>query len=75
VERLLHKPLEFVQQLASPVEYDTRNADALLREAGIECPPLSSYVDTLVAAVQEHLRQKRREFQAALEEEVEDPLF
>lgn len=76
VDRLLHKPLEFVQQLASPLEFDTRNADALLGDAGIACPPLPSYVDTLVARVQEHLQRKREEFERALEEEeVEDPLF
>ncbi|MBW2528356.1 MAG: SDR family oxidoreductase [Deltaproteobacteria bacterium] len=75
VDKLLHKPLEFVQQLASPVEYDTRNADRMLRDAQIECPPLPSYVDTLVARVQEHLQRKRQEFEAALEDDVDDPLF
>lgn len=76
VDKLLHKPLEFVQQLASPVEYDTTNAEAVLAEAGIECPPLPTYVETLVAAVEEHLKHKRQEFQASLDEDdVEDPLF
>ena len=75
VDKLLHKPLEFVQQLASPVEYDTRNADRILREAGIECPSLPTYVDTLVGRVQEHLQRKRQEFEAALDDDVDDPLF
>ncbi len=74
VERLLQKPLEFVQQLTSPATYDTRNADEVLDGTGIECPPLGSYVDTLVARVQQYLRERRRELEQKLDE-VEDPLF
>ena len=75
VDRLLHKPLEFVHQLAQPVAFDTRNADALLPAAGIACPPFRSYVDTLVSAVQEHLRHRRRELQAVLDaQQLDDPL-
>jgi len=74
VERLLHKPLEFVQQLTSPAEYDTRNTRSILEGTDIQCPPLSSYVDNLVARVQEYLKERRQELESTLEE-VEDPLF
>jgi thioester reductase-like protein len=75
VDRLLQKPLELLHQLAQPVAFDTRNADAILAGLGIECPPFRSYVDTLVSAVQEHLRDKRRELQAVLDtQQQEDPL-
>jgi len=74
VGRLLHKPRELVQQLATAADYDTRSADQLLGGTGIECPPFSSYVDTLVSAVQDRLSHKRRELLAAVEAlRAEDP--
>jgi uncharacterized protein YbjT (DUF2867 family) len=59
LERFVKEPRAFLQQLASPSRYDTRNARRLLAGTGIECPPLASYVDTWVTAVKEHLRRRR----------------
>jgi thioester reductase-like protein len=76
VDRLLNRPHELLQQFGSPVVFDTTNADAILGPAGVRCPPLASYVDTLVSAVQEHIRQRRREFQLAIETDgPDDPLL
>jgi len=36
---------------------------------------LPTYVDRLVGRVQEHLQRKRQEFEAALDDDVDDPLF
>jgi hypothetical protein len=75
IERFVRSPRAFVEQLTTPVRYDTRNADVVLRAAGLSCPPFETYVADLVTAVQEHLkaRQRRREPTLA-EAELEDPL-
>ena len=75
IERFVRSPRAFVEQLASAVRYDTRNADQLLAATDIRCPPFESYVDHLVAAVQERIRSRRERREAAeLEAEVDDPL-
>jgi hypothetical protein len=74
-ERFSKSPRAFVEQLSTPVRYDTRNADVMLREAAITCPPFESYVGDLVASVQDYLlAQKRRRGPALGEAEVDDPL-
>jgi nucleoside-diphosphate-sugar epimerase len=73
IERFVRSPRAFVEQLTTPVRYDTRNADVVLRTAGLECPPFETYVADLVAAVQEHLKKRRRSTTLP-ELEVEDPL-
>jgi nucleoside-diphosphate-sugar epimerase len=75
IERFVRSPRAFVEQLTTPVRYDTRHADQVLRPAGVTCPPFESYAADLVAAVQEHmsLRHKRREDRAT-DAEVDDPL-
>jgi hypothetical protein len=61
LERFALEPRAFLQQLASPTSYDTRNARRLLAGTDIECPPLASYVGTWVKAVKEHLKRRREE--------------
>lgn len=75
IERFVRSPRAFVEQLTTPVRYDTRNTDLALRGTGIVCPPFESYVVDLVTTVQDHIkaRQKRREL-SVTEQEVEDPL-
>lgn len=73
IERFVRSPRAFVEQLASAVRYDTRNADQVLAGTGITCPPFDSYVDQLVAVVQERVRS-RRERREEVEPEVDDPL-
>jgi thioester reductase-like protein len=74
IERFVRSPRAFVEQLMTPVRYDARNADQILAELGIACPPFEAYVDALVRAVEERLRERRERRQAVAEAEVEDPL-
>jgi thioester reductase-like protein len=74
IERFVRSPRAFVEQLMTPVRYDTRNADQALAGTGIECPPFESYVDALVTAVQDRLRERRERQAAEAETDIEDPL-
>lgn len=77
VDRLVRSPRAFLEQLMTPVRYDTRNTDQILAGSGVSCPPFDSYVDTLVHAVEERLRERkeRREAEVEVEGEIEDPLL
>ncbi|MGK3966475.1 SDR family oxidoreductase [Sorangium sp. So ce118] len=78
LERFVRSPRAFVEQLMTPVRYDARNADLVLGGAGMACPPFESYVDVLVGAVQDRVRERRErqelEASADAELDVEDPL-
>ncbi|XXT21382.1 SDR family oxidoreductase [Sorangium sp. So ce429] len=78
LERFVRSPRAFVEQLMTPVRYDARNADLVLGGAGMACPPFESYVDVLVGAVQDRVRERRErqdlEANADAELDVEDPL-
>ncbi|MBI3206542.1 MAG: SDR family oxidoreductase [Myxococcales bacterium] len=72
---LAKSPRAFVDMLATPVRYDTRNSAELLRDSGIACPPFESYVDTLVAHVRGRVQERRVQSQADRYGEVEDALY
>lgn len=72
IERYVRSPRAFVEQLALQVRYDTTNADEILADSGIVCPPFDSYVDQLVAVVQERVRSRREQREEPDDEE--DPL-
>lgn len=55
IEGYLRNPVGLVDQILSSVRYDARNADMVLGSHGITCPPLPSYAEKLVAAVEERL--------------------
>jgi nucleoside-diphosphate-sugar epimerase len=74
IDRFVRSPRAFVEGLMLPVRYDTRNSDVALSGTGIACPPFESYVEELVAAVQDHIRKRRERRVNALEVEVDDPL-
>jgi hypothetical protein len=77
IDRFVRNPVAFVEHLSSPVRYDTHHTDALLAGTGVECPPFETYVETLVAEVEQHVRARRVRRVAApdaTEAEVEDPL-
>ena len=74
LERFVRSPRAFVDQLASAVRYDTRNADQILAGSGIVCPPFESYVDQIIAVVQERLRSRRERREAVDFGDVDDPL-
>ena len=62
IERIAKSPRAFLEAMAVPVSYDHANADELLQNTGITCPPLETYVDKLVGHVQKWLeaRAERR---------------
>jgi nucleoside-diphosphate-sugar epimerase len=75
IERFVRSPRAFVEQLTTPVRYDTRNADQILGAADIVCPSFETYVTDLVGAVNEHLKQRqKRRTPLEGETEVDDPL-
>ncbi|MCS6898868.1 MAG: SDR family oxidoreductase [Myxococcales bacterium] len=49
--RLVRSPRAFLDQILTPVCFDTSHTDQLLHGTGIVCPPFESYVDRLVAYV------------------------
>jgi len=65
-------PRAFLEQIATPVRYDTRNTEEALRGTGLSCPPFESYVDQLVAYVRRRVQEQRSRSE---EVEVEDSLL
>lgn len=59
LERFAHVPRTFLEQLATDVIWDDRNARAVLESRGLVCPPFDDYVAPLVEFVRE--QQGRRE--------------
>lgn len=51
LERLANVPRTFLEQLATDVAYDARNAREILAPLGLRCPPFASYVDVMVEHV------------------------
>ena len=74
IERLLSSPRTLVDQLSSSVRYDTKNADQILAGTTITCPPFESYVDQIVARVEERLRKLREKRAEEPWDVGEDPL-
>jgi len=71
LERLsrAHRPaIEYVNHLAI---YNCRNLLELLEGTGIQCPPITSYLDRLIEFVQGTFAKRR---EAEIEGDVEDPL-
>jgi thioester reductase-like protein len=73
LERFAHVPRAFLEQLATEVVYDDRNAREILDELDIRCPPLTSYVEVMVEYVrqQQSVRRARSRDDSV---EIEDPL-
>lgn len=73
LERFAHVPRAFLEQLATEVVYDDRNAREILDELDLRCPRFESYVEVMVDFVRR--QQAARRAQAREEtQEVEDPL-
>lgn len=73
LERFSQVPRAFLEQLATEVVYDDRNAREILDELDIRCPPFESYVDVMV----EYVRKQQSERRAQSREEaseIDDPL-
>jgi thioester reductase-like protein len=70
IERIAQSPRAFLEAMVVNVTYDHANADELLQNTGITCPPLETYVDRLVAHVQKWLEARAEKREA----EQRDPL-
>lgn len=68
-------PRAFVDTLATPVRYDTRNTDEILAPTPIRCPPFESYVDALVSYVRKRVQERRIQSETERIGEIEDALF
>lgn len=55
VERFFRVPRQVMDYLDLEVRYDDTNTRLALEGTGIRCPPMASYLDTLVAFVRSHL--------------------
>lgn len=68
LEKLARPQRAAVEQVDQIAFYNSRNTDELLDGTGIRCPPLESYLDKLLAQVEQHVRRRREG------PTVEDPL-
>jgi hypothetical protein len=66
--RVQRPAIEYVNHLAI---YNSRNLLELLDGTGIQCPPITSYLDRLIEFVQATFARPR---DLGVEEEVDDPL-
>ncbi|MEZ4263966.1 MAG: SDR family oxidoreductase [Polyangiaceae bacterium] len=73
IDRFARSPRSFLDTLTTPVTYSMANTRELLADSTIRCPPLESYIDRLIAYVEERLRERRT--RETREEEVWDPLL
>ncbi len=75
VSILTKSPRAFVDMMATPVRYDTRNTEELLRGTGIECPPFESYVDAVVEYVRKRVQERKIKNELDREASIEDALL
>lgn len=73
IDRFAKSPRSFLDALGTPVDYSMAHTRELLADTSVRCPPLESYIDRLVAFVEERLRDRRA--REAREEEISDPLL
>ena len=78
LERFSQIPRNFLDLLATDVSYDSRNTRELLAGTGIECPPVTSYIKTMVERVrrdqEQSIRPPRKPRRDPHFEELDDPL-
>lgn len=70
IDRFAKSPRAFLETLTTPVSYGTSSTDTLLTGSRIVCPPFETYVDKLVAFVQDRLKERR----AKADDAADDPL-
>lgn len=61
LDRFANAPRTFLEQLATEVSFDDRNARALLEGSGIVCPRFEDYAETLVRHVETRQVKQRAE--------------
>jgi nucleoside-diphosphate-sugar epimerase len=59
IESFAHAPRAFLEQLATEVVYDDRNAREILDPKGIRCPSFETYVEVMAQYVRQQLAQKK----------------
>jgi thioester reductase-like protein len=74
LERFAHVPRAFLEQLATEVVYDDRNAREILDELDTRCPSFDGYVETMVEFVRRQQATRRAESRDDGAHDVEDPL-
>jgi thioester reductase-like protein len=74
LERFAHVPRAFLEQLATEVVYDDRNAREILSELDIKCPRFESYVEIMVEFVRQQQSARRAQSRDDDSVEIEDPL-
>lgn len=73
LERFAHVPRAFLEQLATEVVYDDRNARDILDELDLRCPRFESYVEVMVEYVRRQQALRRAQSREDTQE-IEDPL-
>ena len=66
LNRVSHVPRAFLEQLATDVVYESRNAEEILQGTGIACPPFEQYAQVLV----DYVRSRQAEQNAEAKQEV-----
>ncbi len=73
LERFAHVPRAFLEQLATEVVYDDRNAREILDETDLRCPRFDRYVEVMVEYVRRQQSARRAQSREDTQE-IEDPL-
>ncbi len=74
LEALVRSPRAFLDLIATPVRYDARNTNELLRGSDIVCPAFEDYVEHIVAFARQRSRTPPLD-EAPAEPEADDPLL
>ncbi len=74
LERLSRPQRAAIQYVNHLAMYNCRNMLALLDGTGIQCPPITSYLDRLIEFVRAHFEKRRKAEAAAAEDPLDAPL-
>jgi thioester reductase-like protein len=74
VAMVAKSPRAFLELMATPVRYDTRHTEDILRGSGLTCPPFESYVEELVGYVKRRAHARRSADLAGFELDADDAL-
>ncbi len=62
LDRIAQSPRSFIDAMATRVQYSTAGTDALVGD--LQCPPFETYVDRLVAYVEDRMGERRAQKEA-----------
>lgn len=72
LEKLIRQQRQAVEYVNHLALFNCHNTLELLDGTGVRCPPLTSYLDRLMAYVRSHYRRQRRGKLAAVEDSLDD---